>query len=47
MSEEITEDVANGMNYDLPQERFCDGFRENVETAFKSKYKRLGARVTR
>ncbi|WP_437997826.1 hypothetical protein WMF26_45450 [Sorangium sp. So ce185] len=47
MSEEITEEVANGMNYDLPQERFCDGFRENVEAAFKSKYKRLGARVTR
>ncbi|XXT24961.1 hypothetical protein WME94_25850 [Sorangium sp. So ce429] len=47
LSEEITEEVANRMDYDLPQLIFCDRFRENVEAAFKSKYKRLGARVTR
>ncbi|WP_437664875.1 hypothetical protein [Sorangium sp. So ce1182] len=47
LSEEITEEVANRMDYDLPQVTFCDRFRENAEAAFKSKYKRLGVRVTK
>ncbi|WP_437952242.1 hypothetical protein WME98_17030 [Sorangium sp. So ce296] len=46
-SEEITEEVANRMDYDLPQETFCDIFRSEADAAFKSKYKRLGARVTK
>ncbi|WP_437954808.1 hypothetical protein WME76_24940 [Sorangium sp. So ce119] len=47
LSEEITEEVANRMDYDLPQETFCDTFRKEADAAFKSKYKRLGARVTK
>ncbi|WP_437544840.1 hypothetical protein WME97_37085 [Sorangium sp. So ce367] len=47
LSEEITEEVANRIDYHLPQETFCDTFREEADAAFKSKYKRLGARVTK
>ncbi|MDC0678737.1 hypothetical protein [Sorangium atrum] len=47
LSKEITEDVANRMDYYLPQEAFCDTFRKEADAAFKSKYKRLGARVTK
>ncbi|WP_438035107.1 hypothetical protein [Sorangium sp. So ce204] len=47
LSKEITEDVANRMDYYLPQETFCDTFRKEAEAAFKFKYKRLGARVTK
>lgn len=47
LSEEIKEEVANRMDYDLPQETFCDTFRNEADAAFKSKYKRLGARVTK
>lgn len=47
LSEEITEEVANRMDYDLPQGIFCFRPRAEVEAAFKSKYKRLGAKVTK
>ncbi|MGK3996415.1 hypothetical protein [Sorangium sp. So ce1024] len=45
-SEEITEDVANRMDYHLPQGIFCSRFIEQTRVTFKSKYKGLGARVT-
>ncbi|AGP41286.1 hypothetical protein SCE1572_46420 [Sorangium cellulosum So0157-2] len=46
LSEEITEEVANVMDYDLPQGIFCKMFASKADAAFKSKYKGLGARVT-
>ncbi|MGK4002294.1 hypothetical protein WMF31_06705 [Sorangium sp. So ce1036] len=46
LSEEITEEVANVMDYDLPQGIFCKNFAAQADAAFKSKYKGLGARVT-
>ncbi|KYF58404.1 hypothetical protein BE04_09115 [Sorangium cellulosum] len=46
LSEEITEEVANRMDYDLPQVTFCETFRKGANAAFKSKYKGLGAKVT-
>ncbi|WP_437577704.1 hypothetical protein [Sorangium sp. So ce887] len=46
LSEEITEEVANVMDYNLPPGIFCKRFAIQVDAAFKSKYKGLGARVT-
>ena len=46
LSEEIMEDVANVMDYDLPQGIFCKRFATQADAAFKSKYKGLGATVT-
>ncbi|WP_437332469.1 hypothetical protein [Sorangium sp. So ce394] len=46
LSEEITEEVANRMDYNLPQGVFCIRFRSEVEAAFKLKYPFLGASVT-
>ncbi|WP_437952248.1 hypothetical protein WME98_17050 [Sorangium sp. So ce296] len=46
LSEEITEEVANGMDYKLPQVTFCKMFADTADAAFKSKYPLLGARVT-
>ncbi|MGK3964634.1 hypothetical protein WMF38_10715 [Sorangium sp. So ce118] len=46
LSEEITEEVANVMDYHLPQGIFCKKFATQADAAFKSKYKELGARVT-
>ncbi|WP_437569605.1 hypothetical protein [Sorangium sp. So ce542] len=45
ISEEITEEVANRMDYDLPQGIFCSTFIEQTRITFKSKYLRLGASV--
>ncbi|WP_437590317.1 hypothetical protein [Sorangium sp. So ce1000] len=46
LSEEIMEDVANVIDYDLPQGIFCKKFAIQADAAFKSKYKGLGATVT-
>ncbi|MGK3967980.1 hypothetical protein WMF38_27915 [Sorangium sp. So ce118] len=46
LSEEIAEEVANRMDYDLPQGTFCDRLVDEMLATFKSKYPRLGARVT-
>ncbi|WP_437944040.1 hypothetical protein WMF27_07515 [Sorangium sp. So ce281] len=46
LSEEIMEDVANVMDYDLPPGIFCKRFAIQADAAFKSKYKGLGAKVT-
>ncbi|WP_437990112.1 hypothetical protein [Sorangium sp. So ce145] len=46
ISEEITEEVANRMDYHLPQGIFCSRFIDQTRATFKSKYKRLGATVT-
>ncbi|WP_437756255.1 hypothetical protein [Sorangium sp. So ce1389] len=46
LSEEITEEVANVMDYKLPQVTFCKKFADMANAAFKSKYPLLGARVT-
>ncbi|AUX25503.1 uncharacterized protein SOCEGT47_060500 [Sorangium cellulosum] len=46
LAEEITEEVANVMDYDLPQGIFCKRFATQAHAAFKSKYPRLGAKVT-
>ncbi|WP_437297004.1 hypothetical protein [Sorangium sp. So ce426] len=46
LSEEIMEDVANVMDYDLPSGIFCKRFAIQADAAFKSKYKGLGASVT-
>lgn len=43
LSVEITEDVARGMDYSLPQGIFCEVFVPRVNAAFKTKYKLLGA----
>jgi hypothetical protein len=43
LSVEITEDVARGMDYSLPQGIFCFQFVQRVDGAFKTKYKLLGA----
>jgi hypothetical protein len=45
LSEEITEDVANRMDYKLPQGIFCNRFRLGVEAKFKLRYPLLGASV--
>ncbi|AUX33612.1 uncharacterized protein SOCE836_057730 [Sorangium cellulosum] len=46
LSEEITEDVANVMDYNLPPGIFCKQFAGAADAAFKFKYKGLGASVT-
>jgi hypothetical protein len=46
LSEEITEYVANRMDYNIPSGIFCKRFAINVRAAFKRKYKSLGARAT-
>ncbi|WP_437975676.1 hypothetical protein WMF11_48880 [Sorangium sp. So ce295] len=46
LSEEIAEEVANRMDYDLPQGTFCDRLVDEMLATFKSNYPRLGARVT-
>ncbi|XXT19567.1 hypothetical protein WME94_56025 [Sorangium sp. So ce429] len=46
LSEEITEEVANRMDYDLPKGIFCSRFINQTRATFKSKYLRLGATVT-
>ncbi|WP_437708332.1 hypothetical protein WMF45_29880 [Sorangium sp. So ce448] len=46
LSEEITEEVANRMDYDLPPGIFCSRFIDQTRATFMSKYKGLGARVT-
>ncbi|WP_437893570.1 hypothetical protein [Sorangium sp. So ce124] len=46
LSEEITEDVANVMDYNLPPGIFCTRFGTQAKAAFKSKYPLLGASVT-
>ncbi|WP_437915934.1 hypothetical protein WME73_13125 [Sorangium sp. So ce302] len=47
LSEEITEEVAQLMDYNLPPGIFCDRFHRAVDAAFKFKYKGLGASVTK
>jgi hypothetical protein len=47
LSVEITEGVARGMDYALPQGIFCGIFVDKADGAFKSKYKLLGAKVTK
>jgi hypothetical protein len=47
LSEEITEEVAQLMDYNLPPGIFCDRFHRAVDAAFKFKYKDLGASVTK
>jgi hypothetical protein len=46
LSEEITEGVARGMDFSLPQGIFCKQFATNVDAAFKSKYPGLAAGAT-
>ncbi|WP_438005226.1 hypothetical protein WME89_41855 [Sorangium sp. So ce321] len=46
ISEEITEEVGQLMDYNLPPGIFCHRFRLGVEAAFKLKYQGLGASVT-
>ncbi|WP_438038536.1 hypothetical protein [Sorangium sp. So ce128] len=47
LSEEITEEVGQLMDYNLPPGIFCERFRSAVDAAFKFKYKGLGASVTK
>ncbi|WP_437727038.1 hypothetical protein [Sorangium sp. So ce861] len=47
LSEEITEEVGQLMNYNLPPGIFCERFHRAVDAAFKFKYPRLGAAVTK
>ncbi|KYF67237.1 hypothetical protein BE15_11325 [Sorangium cellulosum] len=46
-SEDVTEEVANRMDYELPPGIFCEKFILAARAAFKSKYKGLGATVTK
>ncbi|WP_437605652.1 hypothetical protein WMF20_31770 [Sorangium sp. So ce834] len=46
LSEEITEAVANVMDYNLPPGIFCKDFAGKAKVAFKSTYPLLGASVT-
>ncbi|WP_437931586.1 hypothetical protein WMF37_20770 [Sorangium sp. So ce291] len=46
LSEEITEEVGQLMDYNLPPGIFCKTFATRVDAAFKLKYKGLGASVT-
>ncbi|WP_437514990.1 hypothetical protein [Sorangium sp. So ce1099] len=46
LSEEITEDVGQLMDYNLPPGIFCKSFAIQTDAAFKLKYKGLGASVT-
>jgi hypothetical protein len=45
LSKEITEGVADRMDYTLPQGIFCEYFIRDVRAAFMSKYPLLGAGV--
>ena len=45
-SAEVTEDVAEKMDYELPPGIFCSRFIERVRAAFPSKYPKLGATVS-
>ena len=45
-SVDVTEDVAYGMDFNLPSGTFCFRFRTGVDAAFKSKYPGLGERVS-
>ena len=47
MSVEITEAVARGMDYSLPEGIFCSQFVLGVEALFKSTYPKLGVTVKR
>jgi len=47
MSVDVTEEVASGMDFNLPQGIFCDRFVKGVDTTFPSKYPDLGSRVTK
>ncbi|WP_437657804.1 hypothetical protein [Sorangium sp. So ce1182] len=47
LSEEITEDVANRMDYNLPPGIFCHRFRLDVDATFKVRYPLLGASVSK
>lgn len=44
-SVEITESVARGMDYSLPQGIFCSQFVKEVQVSFALKYFELGAKV--
>ncbi len=46
LSVEITVGAARGMDYSLPQGIFCSQFIKKADAAFKSKYPKLGAKVT-
>jgi hypothetical protein len=46
LSVEITEGVARGMEFSLPQGIFCKQFAVYVTAAFKSQYPGLGAKAT-
>ncbi|MRG97218.1 hypothetical protein [Polyangium spumosum] len=45
MSVNVTEEVAYGMDFNLPPGIFCDTFRTKVKATFKSMYPNLGATV--
>ena len=45
LSKEITEDVANDMDWDVAPGIFCIQYVPLVDAAFKSKYKLLGAKA--
>ncbi|KYF73241.1 hypothetical protein BE17_31955 [Sorangium cellulosum] len=47
LSEEIAEEVANRMDYDLPQGIFCHKFVEELKVTFKSRYPGLGGTAMR
>ncbi|CAN96258.1 putative secreted protein [Sorangium cellulosum So ce56] len=47
LSEEITEEVGQLMDYNLPPGIFCERFRSAADAAFKLKYTGLGASVTK
>ncbi|WP_437605870.1 hypothetical protein WMF20_33060 [Sorangium sp. So ce834] len=47
LSEEITEEVGQLMDYNLPPGIFCERFHRAVDAAFKFKYPKLGASVTK
>jgi hypothetical protein len=46
LSEVVTENVAESMNYKIPSGIFCKQFAINVDAAFSSIYVGLGARAT-
>lgn len=47
MSAAVTNSVASGMNFDLPQGIFCARFRKGVETTFPTMYPNLPITVNR
>ncbi|WP_437672218.1 hypothetical protein [Sorangium sp. So ce131] len=46
LSDEISEEVANRLDYNLPSGIFCKKFAGEADAAFKLKYRGLGATVT-